>query len=118
MATENMPRLWRCGQGLSRYKPTPSAPGTPLQYPLVSSLPAKIEYRRLDLGGTMITVTMKAEMEIKGKSRQLEMRDDKLWYLSTPEDQIELGVEGKSYMDWYREYEKEHPRLKSTMVYS
>ena len=63
----------------------------------------------------MIAVTM----GIGGKARRIEQRDDKLWYLSDPNDQAELGSQGKSYMGWYMESDQmKSSNPKSTMCYS
>jgi len=63
----------------------------------------------------MLAVTMM----LGGKVRRLEMRDDGLWYLANPEDQAELGSQGKPYLDWYRESDQEKfLKPKSTMCYS
>ena len=60
-----------------------------------------------------------ATMEIGGKVRRIEEREDVLWYLANPEDQAELGSQGKPYLEWYEESDFiKVPRPKSTMCYS
>lgn len=60
-----------------------------------------------------------ATMDIGGKTRRIEERDDGLWYLANPQDQAELGSQGKPYYDWYNESDFVNlPRPKSTMCYS
>jgi hypothetical protein len=60
-----------------------------------------------------------ATMEIGGKTRRIEERDDGLWYLANPQDQAELGSQGKPYLEWYEESDFiKVPRPKSTMCYS
>ncbi len=61
-----------------------------------------------------------ATMEIGRKARRIEEREDGLWYLTNPQDQAELGSQGKPYMEWYEQsdmivYSAKHP---STMCYS
>jgi hypothetical protein len=63
----------------------------------------------------MLAVTM----EIGKKVRHLEQRKDGLWYLTNAEDQVELGNQVKSYMEWYKESDQvKFPAPKSTMCYS
>jgi hypothetical protein len=58
-------------------------------------------------------------MKIGGKVRRLEMRDDGLWYLAHPEDQAELGSQGKPYLEWYEQSDfVKYTGPKSTMCYS
>jgi hypothetical protein len=58
-------------------------------------------------------------MEIGGKVRRIEEREDGLWYLANPQDQAELGSQGKPYLEWYEESDFiKIPRPKSTMCYS
>lgn len=42
-----------------------------------------------------------ATMGLGGKMRRIEEREDGLWYLANPQDQAELGGQGKPYHDWY-----------------
>jgi len=60
-----------------------------------------------------------ATIDIGGKVRRLVERSDGLWYLDNPEDQAELGSQGKPYLKWYEESDFiKVPRPKSTMCYS
>jgi hypothetical protein len=63
-----------------------------------------------------------ATMQIGGEMRRIEQREDGLWYLAYPEDQAELGSQGKPYLDWYKESDQEKfikpSRFRSTMCYS
>jgi hypothetical protein len=59
-----------------------------------------------------------ATMDIGGKVRWIEEREDGLWYLASPEDQVELGAQGKPYIEWYEQCDfLKLPRAKS-MCYS
>ena len=42
-----------------------------------------------------------ATMAIGGKVRRIEQREDGLWYLAFPDDQVDLGGQGKPYYEWY-----------------
>ena len=63
-----------------------------------------------------------ATMKIAGKVRRLEEHADGLWYLAYPEDQAELGCQGKPYLGWYKESDQEKfikpSKFRSTMCYS
>lgn len=63
-----------------------------------------------------------ATMCVGGRMRRLEMRADGLWYLAYPEDQAELGSQGKPYLAWYKESDQEKfikpSKFRSTMCYS
>ena len=60
-----------------------------------------------------------ATIAIGGKTRRIEEREDGLWYLANPQDQAELGSQGKPYLEWYEESDFiKVPRPKSTMCYS
>ena len=60
-----------------------------------------------------------ATMMLGGKMRRLEERDDGLWYLARAEDQAELGSQGKTYLEWYKDSDQEKfLKPKSTMCYS
>lgn len=60
-----------------------------------------------------------ATIDIGGKVRRIEEREDGLWYLAYPEDQAELGAQGKPYIEWYEQSDfAKLPRSKSTMCYS
>jgi hypothetical protein len=60
-----------------------------------------------------------ATIDIGGKVRRIEEREDGLWYLANPQDQVELGSQGKPYLAWYEESDFiKVPRPKSTMCYS
>jgi len=60
-----------------------------------------------------------ATMEIGGKVRRIEEREDGLWYPANPEDRAELGGQGKPYIEWYEMSDFiKVPRPKSTMCYS
>jgi len=61
-------------------------------------------------------------MMLGGMMRRIEQRPDGLWYLSNPEDQAELGSQGKPYLDWYKESDQEKfikaSKFRSIMCYS
>jgi hypothetical protein len=59
-----------------------------------------------------------ATMEIGGKVRRIEEREDGLWYLASPADQAELGSQGKPYLEWYEQSDFIRNWSKSTMCYS
>jgi hypothetical protein len=60
-----------------------------------------------------------ATIDIGGKVRRIEEREDGLWYLANPQDQAELGSQGKPYLAWYEQSDFARlPRPKSTMCYS
>lgn len=64
-------------------------------------------------------VTAAVTMAIGGKVRRIEEHDGGLWYLANPEDQAELGGQGKPYLEWYESSDfMKLPRSKSTMCYS
>jgi hypothetical protein len=114
METEDTYQVWLDTEGLSS-QVLPQLVSCQASNVLVPELPMPGTSRRLELGGTMLAVTM----PIRSKTRRLEQRGDGLWYLADAEDQVELGNQVKSYMEWYKESDDiRYPKPKSTMCYS
>ena len=62
-------------------------------------------------------VLCRSNMEIGGKIRRIEEREDGLWYLAHPEDQADRH-QGEAYIVWYENLIYKGPSAKVDHVYS